>query len=532
MPNLMKYKANLSPHQLDILNEYVHSGERDKPLAFHGRREILDSVSTSISAIIRRKANGDNRLRSRTHVVSGAPGSGKTSLLDQIKDENEGNATVVCIDGSTLISRQMFVEAIARKLGTTVDDKFYQKTTSAVSAAFSKVISLGANKVKEKEPRILREFSHWEILEDTIEDSDRPVVLCIDESQDIPVNEFSSFLVRELHRLETGNLDLMPVFGGLSNTRDTLTRLGLSRLNHPFDFRIGALSPAESSGVVRDTLTHASLGLSEDVFTLENLASISSLLTDASDCWPRHLDFYVKGVLRALYQDQTSPTRGDTLDVDQALEYGNSYRVKYCDDVMDPASNERLEKLFEAISMLLKESDRIPKDRVRALTRELAHLPDSEDLSGLLDHCNRKGIIVSVGKGDHYSVPIPSLKTYITTDGSSEEVAQILLEKIKQSPYYRLRSDFDYVEMFREELAAQLQVTADRKKALELTVTWAKEREHFPEFDLAEGHDGTGETITLRLSTSGTHAVIQWENIADSENSGIEIHEPNSGEVG
>lgn len=58
----------------------VH-GEREKPLAFAGRQDIIRSVLEATEVML------DGPIRGQTFVISGAPGAGKTALLSKISEQ-------------------------------------------------------------------------------------------------------------------------------------------------------------------------------------------------------------------------------------------------------------------------------------------------------------------------------------------------------------------------------------------------------------------------------------------------------------
>ena len=62
----------------------LEHGEREEPIVFAGRGDILNSIEGTMETTSARP------LRGQTFVISGAPGAGKTALLHKLSRQHQG----------------------------------------------------------------------------------------------------------------------------------------------------------------------------------------------------------------------------------------------------------------------------------------------------------------------------------------------------------------------------------------------------------------------------------------------------------
>lgn len=116
MSNLIRYRTRPDREQIENLMAFTRRGERANPIAFAGRRELLDHVQRKIQDI-----RTDDEEESLTTIIQGAPGVGKTSLLNQFERMNRGDITsVVWMEGEGLSNPVRVVESFLDAFGAEV----------------------------------------------------------------------------------------------------------------------------------------------------------------------------------------------------------------------------------------------------------------------------------------------------------------------------------------------------------------------------------------------------------------------------
>lgn len=131
-----------------------------------------------------------------------------------------------------------------------------------------------------------------------------PVIVCIDEIQDIQKNTRAAEFVRELHT--QFDAPVLLVCAGLSNSERRLRDVGLSqRLSRRHVVQLGLLQPEEALEAAQESLKV--IAKTAGVSANELVDMFAKDIAVASDNWPRHLTCYLHGVCEALdKQDRPS----------------------------------------------------------------------------------------------------------------------------------------------------------------------------------------------------------------------------------
>lgn len=426
MKATIQYKGDLSPEQLDALNAQLRRDERDIPLVFKGRQGIIDHIAALMADL---KGLAKSTSKSYTQVIHGPPGSGKSTLLHELKIQNsteDSNVKVVTVGGKDLVSKDEFITAVLDEFEVGTDDLTVKKTPKKGSSLSVLGVDKGELAVETEygaQADRMNLSSTWRLLEQFLKE-DEVLLLCVDEAQTISgYTEVGVHpLLIDFHMGRTGNLRVLPIFAGLNDTTNILANQGMSRLSTSSIFRLSSLSMHEAEDVVLDTLAHSSFGL-EGFFTEEDKKLLAKSLAIASDRWPRHLHYYIQGLLRQIAEDQERDSPTYYIESDRVLEYGHKARLDYYYQRAILVDRSFLQSLMKSLkddrsSLRAAELERICCDEF-----SMTH----NQFKQALEQAVHVGLIELEGLSDAtVQIPIPSLRTFLVCQGDRERTRAFL----------------------------------------------------------------------------------------------------------
>ncbi len=314
----------MSSTQTDLrerLENLAESGERDHPLVFVGRENIVGRIIRATRILPPRGGKG------KTFVIEGAPGAGKTALITEVAKQLRGRGvgTIEC----TEIPNGARVEGIWRELGGALAGASPDEARTTQYSETHGGLGVGRSGVDHTRGRSIapRAVSNPEdvlALRGRKSFGDEAAVVFIDEVQNIAEGTEASELVRTLHTQAV--IPVLLVCAGLSGSRDQLGKAGkLSRLNTDNRIQLGGLTNKETLDGARRSLEvvrHWGVRASNAV-----LNAWAKRIAEASDNWPRHLQCYLNAVWKTLV-DQETPNL-DMASLDAAIAAGNTARQAY-----------------------------------------------------------------------------------------------------------------------------------------------------------------------------------------------------------
>lgn len=304
------------------LSRLSDAGERSDPLVFSGRRD-------EIKRIVRAAGNlPPAGARSQTFVIEGAPGAGKTALVHELaKRLGAGGASTVIrekvpSDESAMAIYQTLLSVVAgispdearttRSKGTEIAGGIGSVASGkrVTNKSVAPQVPLDASMIAEQCPP--ERLSHAQ-----------PVVVFVDEVQNLQPNSGASELMEDLHT--QGKLPVLLVCAGLSTSSARLGEAGISRVSASRHIRLGRLSADEAIDCAERTLALSrQWGVEVPNGELELWAEA---IAEASDYWPRHLQCYLQAVWGVL-ADQDAPSLA-TASLSEALAKGSELREAY-----------------------------------------------------------------------------------------------------------------------------------------------------------------------------------------------------------
>ena len=403
---------------IEGLSVFIRQRDRDKARFFVGRRTQIDHIDHTwqdVQAQVR--AGAAVPASSASILIQGAPGAGKTSLLNHMQTAWEADDTApraLHIQRRNLDDDGTIATRIAYALDTRAGDELRRtySVTGGGRAGFAGLNLSGGATRTTAAPEI-----SFDTLARVIEPSlwQRPVVLLIDEIQNATADH--DLTLSLLHEGRHG-LPIIPLFAGLANSRDVLVRRGISRFGLDDIHTIGGLEPGEPGEAVRMMLEGFRIDLAG-----ADVARWAARLEEISDGWPQHLD----GSLHALAEGLVK-TEGHLARVDEAAVLTRAqerrliaYRARRSPEMRQsrallgtvmaslPEDGVEMDMLLDVIEQTLADTD----DRIGW------QLPDGMTARHYLDHLIHRGAL-QINADDLFICPIPSFRQFLIEQGEPE----------------------------------------------------------------------------------------------------------------
>ena len=391
------------------------AGQRGEPIHFAGRHAELDHILR----VARNPQPGN------TIIVQGAPGAGKSALLREAGMRFEAADrsslrydTPWQKDGESDVLKEIATAAFGVDPAT-----FETDTTSSKSARGSLLSTVGGSMTRSRRRRPV-ELTNWTAFSRAYRgdaDGANALLILADESQAFEGD--ADGLLGALHGQSRFPFTL--VCGGLSDTEDVLSAMGVSRTNDDAVIRLRALTLDEARESIRETLRWT-LDRCEDDPPFRHDAELVDRWTDTlaerSFGWPQHIASLLQGTWEAL-ADAAEPDLGDDRILGAALAHGIERCRRYYDGRMaasgaDPAvilaahravrlddGAADVERVFAAIEAAV--ADLEPG---RAAIHRRRHPDGTADcLAAML----KAGAIEETGNRQRIGIPIPSFTAYL-----------------------------------------------------------------------------------------------------------------------
>ena len=398
-------------------------GDRERPDVFVGRDEPIAALSAALQNV--EVAGG---IRGSTRIVQGAPGAGKTALLNELLTRWQSKASagtahpplVLNVQPDAFASRVGLVAELHRSMGGG-DLELPMGSKSRDSRTGVRGLGVEATRGTTATSNVATPEVTFHTLRDRFPKWRRPIALLVDEAQQVrpdadgsaPTNAAPLNLsIAELHRGDHG-LPILPIYFGLSTTRAHIAELGASRLADETTFGLDALSPAESYQGAHDTLMgYRPLGPKEE------LARWAQACADASDGWPQHLHNNIRACCEALAEADGNLSRGD---LTAAMAKGAEMRQRYYDERTESVGRHAAAAM-QAVSETAKSGPMTERAIFALLRRELVEadgIPAPQATAtaeALFNRILHAGVLQATGGSPaRYTCPIPSFATYLQT---------------------------------------------------------------------------------------------------------------------
>ncbi len=422
---------------MNELEQFVHGDDRQHtgPTPFFAGRER--ELRSFLNALEFAK-QGD--VKGKTLVYQGAPGAGKTALLEECASRaTENGAEKAQSPGKTIVS----VEAQPEQL-TSVDGLFNevyatvkQKAPQLAKGAERFVrgladrgitvqgLGFGAG-VGPKRQEGLDAVSKFKELEKAWQDL--TIVLLVDEAQSIPTTDVSSAIVKYLHAGTKSSTVLLVCFG-LSDTTDKLVDLGISRaslarvhnlstLTTPAAIAKQAKRGESKVGWASDARNAVSEAEQVILKTFETFGVKGSTaewnrwitkLADTSRGWPQHLRILSQAALKELMDHDLDLA---CASINRVMEHGLfGMREFYAARLV---TTQRWQPACREVARQLEAYAWLPEEDIERIVAPFVQRRQSS-FDNFLAAAVHAGVLSPVSdKG--YAVPIPSFADYLRED--------------------------------------------------------------------------------------------------------------------
>lgn len=381
----------------EALRRFIRRSDRNDPAHFAGRTEEIEAVENALQGV----SEGASGL---TKVITGAPGSGKTALLNALRRKHEaaGGATASILpqdfqrpeDVTATILAQIDLEA-ARRAGVNTD----AGETWAVGMSAGLLNAEWSRNISPRPPTSLAG-----VLSKLPQPPDKPILLLVDEAQNIAgdLPDGKSSLLAEAH---TREMNLLLVLGGLSNTPTTLSRLGVSRLARGSERTLQPLSDEEA-------LEAAGLFFDQhfpDAPT-ELRKNLSQEVVKESRGWPQHLTNALCAAAEVALGKPNHTLKA--ADIPAVVHRSLAYRRDYYESRTQDLRAEFLSELLCARSKDGTWREHPLYKAVEEAQRKTLGELSQKAIEGRVEEILRQGIIQRAAR-HRYSSPIPSLVKYM-----------------------------------------------------------------------------------------------------------------------
>ena len=408
-------------NELDAFLRGTDRSEGRRTPFFSGRKRELARFADALDCVAEEQIGG------QTYVCQGAPGAGKSALAEEcaalVAERADGSSRPVPppAPGTTRADEQgrkptthwAVVRASPARLDSA--DGLIGAIDAAIRAGgrsrFGPAIGEAARALSERGgtaggvgigPRPLRELdvqSRFEARKEAWRGA--VVVVLVDEAQNVPVSSRTRAIVQCLHAGEHGSRILLACFG-LSDTAQTLRRLGISRLGAGRRHELASLSKEEAA---------ASIDAAFDAFGVRGAPADRARWVEAlaatSQGWPQHLRNATREALLELKANSMDLARSS---LERAVAAGEDANREYYEDRLEGVS--RWIPAYRRIAARLEDAGatRLSDEQIEAAIGPELRKRDTS-YEAFLEEAIHAGVL-SWSRGG-YVIPIPSFVSHI-----------------------------------------------------------------------------------------------------------------------
>ncbi|MCY4000978.1 MAG: ATP-binding protein [Bacteroidetes bacterium] len=333
----------------------------------------------------------DQSRSGSTFLITGAPGAGKSALLDVLgKDATQlgwrvkTNISPAHFARPAMMADALGVKYTPRKLGrTTLDFKILRNVWY---------------REREKAPSVT------DILH--MASKRQPLLLVLDEAQhvetlaDLPIDKAAATATLDaIHNGEIG-FPLILLAGGLDTSEKAMSTLGVSRITAANRVRLGPMRLEEAEVVIRDYV-HGEFG---ELVPDHWIGTIS----EPTHGWPQHIVCYANAVGNLLLSLGRAPKDSD---LDMAIDHGRVEQVAYYAARAHDITRGQREILAHLFNQIPWEGAVRGSVVINALCEKYSVKVAEETF----DRALRQGVLSQTIDGD-YQVPIPSMQQWLVDE--------------------------------------------------------------------------------------------------------------------
>ncbi len=370
---------------------------------FHGRAQILHDFKDLVR---RAKDTVEGRT---TFLIQGAPGVGKTALLDQCKKlASRDGWHVANIKTGALWDKGKMLRTLGFGKLMGVDN-----VSLSLLEAFTAEISLS---------KPARSTTSLNVVEKR---KRKPLLLVLDEAQRLSnANELSKAQFDEtgdlLEAIHNGELNkpVILLAAGLGTTIEAFGALGISRFAEGCVVELGALSKESERAVIQDWLVKEGGAKGDPAPWIHAIAQ-------QTHRWPRHVHSYARHAAEHLKEKGGLMTPQGLKII---MELGEEGRKQYYKQRVSKFRGDQLQCLMKSMG----EADKGKTARYKVIMSSMVDEYGREEAKNLFDLFIEKGILEEYEEG--YAISIPSMHTWLNEKYGLERTEPTRERKARPTP--------------------------------------------------------------------------------------------------
>ena len=354
---------------------------------FHGRKKILQDFGALLVYSSKNKSG-------TIFLIQGAPGAGKTALLDECRKIAGGQGWKTAkIKPPALWDPDELLHYLGKGRRLSFTGGSGQVGVDAVVKADAK-FDIAVNQ-------------HLPTTSSILQDGKKPLLLILDEAQTLgttnaPPSGQSRTVTNVLDEIHNGELNrpITLIVAGLGTTVDAFESLGISRFSKECLIELGALSKEAERAVIHDWLTKEGEAKGDPVPWVDAIAQ-------ETHGWPQHILSYVDPALEQLEADNRVMTPEG---LNAVLEAGRNFRLDYYERRANDFSRKQRHSLAKLIMNVPLGEGLDKEDILSSLTHEYGET----EAEKLFNRALHRGVLHRY-QGT-YVVPIPSMQDWLVTN--------------------------------------------------------------------------------------------------------------------
>ncbi len=384
--------------------DYV--ADRGPTKYFHGRVRILANFDKLVK-------DSMEPGEASTFLIQGAPGAGKTALLDVLSKRAKGSGWEIAeIDPPALWDPEELAYYLGKGTRAQITSVSGQVGVDAVVKAEGKLDVA----VQRHRPTTLKILAAGK----------KPLLLILDEAQTLgttnkpPGQELEGVATNVLNSIHNGRLKrpVILLAAGLGTTIEAFGALGISRFKEGCVVKLGALSKESERAVIHDWLVKEG-GAKGDP------AAWINAIAQQTHRWPRHVHSYAR---HAAEQSKEKSGIMTPQGLKIVMELGEEGRKQYYKQRVSTFYGDQLQCLVTSIANTPFGD---PTSRLEIVS-SLAQTYGNDQAKDLLKDFIEKGILEKSGKG--LSISIPSMHTWLKEEYGHERTEPTRERKVRPTP--------------------------------------------------------------------------------------------------
>ncbi len=387
--------------------------DRGKAKYFHGRNQILDNFDRLV------KDSMDTQTGS-TFLIQGAPGAGKTALLDVISKRAEEKKWKVA---KVSIEDLYTPASMAQSLGKSYTIDHEQAAKVGVKFIEGGYVRSVAGHATPKE--ILRNLAPKEGL-----------ILVLDEAQyliNLKKTPTEQTRARDtldvIHNGDVGRSVIL-LGAGLGMSKASFRSLGISRFKGGCFVELGALGKEAEGRVLRDWLVKEGRAKGDPAPWIDAIAQ-------KTHGWPQHITAYGDAAAKQIQHERGEMTSAGLAVVQRV---GAERREAYYEHRTEGVSGKERCSLARLIQTVPINNGMDRRDIVEFLSREYGEV----EAKDLFQRAVERGVLHSQ-KGA-YTIPIPSMQTWLISNYAKERIDLTPISPLVHPPSRERDSGIESIE--------------------------------------------------------------------------------------